>query len=748
MKNRPLFYLFAGVVLGEECYCINKIMAGAVAAFCLILYFYQRNGCDFLLCKSIRKTNQKKLLSRIFKSFFIGFILGICFVVAADPIPESGDMLEGEIRGTIAEIGAGKTKVIRLSPFAVKGKPMSGSLLLYGETENLLPGQSVMVNTKIQPYELPCNPGQFDLKQYYRCRGIYYYGFFEEMTVIEQTPDRYRSKLFALKKNCIARIRMHLSDKDSGVLCAVLLGEKSYLDSDLEELYQKNGIAHILAISGLHISMLGGTIYHFFKRIGISFLPSGLLSFVVMIPYCIMIGNAVSALRAVIMLMVWIGADIKGRGYDFLSSASLAGVLILGENPYYLFDAGFLLSFGAVFAIGCISPCFVNWKRGKQLWTGLSIWLVLLPIQLWFFFEVSPGSILLNLFVVPVMPLLLFFGIAGICTNFGLFFIFCHIILQFYERISIFPSLVFGKPKWFLLILYFVLFVIACYLLRKEKRIMAVLCLIVAVSSICLFHSHGFLIAFLDVGQGDCIVISSPSGKHYMIDGGSSDVSEVGKYRILPYLKSQAIHSLDYVIITHFDEDHYSGIEEIIGSYPIHHLLIFQNIGTKKEEGYQRIAQLAEQAGIEIHACSRGSQLKDEELSLICQFPEENYQAEKNQQSLVFLLRYHNFRCLLTGDLELEGEEEFVKMDLTGVEVLKVGHHGSKNATSESLLQKINPSLAIISCGKNNRYGHPHADTLKRLEEIGCQIKITANEGAVWIEEVHDRFLINTMSGK
>jgi competence protein ComEC len=246
---------------------------------------------------------------------------------------------------------------------------------------------------------------------------------------------------------------------------------------------------------------------------------------------------------------------------------------------------------------------------------------------------------------------------------------------------------------------------------------------------------QGFFVTFLDVGQGDCIVIHSPAGHTYMIDGGSTDVSNVGQYRILPYLKSQGISSLDYVMITHFDEDHYNGIEELMESgYPIKNLIVFRNIDAKEEE-YQTVKALALKNKTPIILFSKGDKLQEKNMSFICLFPEKSYEAEKNQQSLVFWLKYKEFDCLLTGDLEKQGEEDLCRMDLPKVELLKVGHHGSKNASSEALLAKIDPLYAVISCGINNRYGHPHADTIKRLKNQGSQIRVTAECGAVMVKE-------------
>ena len=735
MKNRPLFYVFAGVVLGEGCYCISKVMAGVCVALCLFLV-KDKEGSRFAFAK--------RLNIKIKISFLMGLLLGCLLMAAGEQIQEPKESIYGNITGTVAEIGAGMTDYIKLSPYQIDGNPMEGGILLYGKSEKLLPGQKVRIQTELVPYKAPVNPGQFDLRQYYRCRNIWYSGFYDDYTIINEREDRGKTFLFHLKKRWLERCQTSFSESDAGIMSAMLLGEKSYMDQELKERYQQNGVAHILAISGLHISMIGGTLYKLLRRIGMPFAASGVGSFLLMIPYCMLIGNAVAAFRATVMLILYIGADIKGRHYDFITATSVAGSLILIESPYYLYDAGFLLSFGAVFSIGCIYPCFRGWKRGAPLWLGLSIWLALLPIQLWFFYEISMCSILLNFIIVPLMGPLLFCGFAGLVWNWKPFFVGCHLILTLYEKLLVFPAIVIGKPSSIQICMYLLSLLLFCMLIKWKKNRYGIFCIMMGLYVLCASTHNGFSIYFLDVGQGDCIVINSPNGQHYMIDGGSSDISKVGKYRILPYLKSQGIQSLDAVILTHFDADHYSGIEEMMGFYPIKKMIIFEGTDTT-EEGYQKIKIQTEENQIPIYAFSKGDWIEDGAIRLTCLFPEQGYKAEKNQQSLVFLLSYKEFDCLLTGDLELEGEDRLVAMGLQQAEVLKAGHHGSQNATKEALLGQVKPLYSVISCGKDNRYGHPSQEVLDRLKESGSEILVTAERGAIWMEERKGRFSCETM---
>lgn len=702
-------------------------------AFCLIQILIGQKVCGFFFC-----------LKRYLNYFITGLLIGILLIVLENQNVISDTALSGEITGVVAEVGAGKTEVIKLRSLSVDNRQYDGYALFYGPTEGILPGYRVCIHTKMKAYDIPRNPGQFDLKQYYGCRNIYYSGFYENIEVIDSTDHKLLTAIYRQKSAWINKCRQYLTEEDSGILCAVLLGEKSFLDDKLKEQYQKNGVAHILAISGLHISMLGGTFYRLLKRLGLTFAPAGLLSFVVMIPYCIMIGNAVAALRAVMMLILFIGADIKGRSYDFLSSASLAGILILTENPYYLWDSGFLLSFGAIFAIGCVYPCFKMCGWGQTLWLGISVWLVLLPIQLWFFYETSPFSILLNFVVIPLMPLLVACGFLGLLTPAHMFFRLCHMILSFYQSNLIFPSYITGKPDFVQVFVYVMILCCFCALICRKKYLYSSFCMLIGIFLICISPAKGFQITFLDVGQGDCIVISSPYGHHYMIDGGSTDVSQVGKYRILPYLKSQGIKKLDYVMITHFDEDHYNGILEMLESdYEMEHLVIYQNTD-KADSGYQVICTEAKNRRIPVLLFSRNDILKDKELTLQCIFPAKNYSAEKNQQSLVFLLKYQSFSCMLTGDLEKDGEQDFCHLPLEDITMLKVGHHGSKNASNDELLDMIRPEYAVISCGMDNRYGHPHKELIERLNKRKINIYQTPESGAIWIKEIRHRMVIET----
>lgn len=279
----------------------------------------------------------------------------------------------------------------------------------------------------------------------------------------------------------------------------------------------------------------------------------------------------------------------------------------------------------------------------------------------------------------------------------------------------------------------------------KKQWIMAALCVL-------LFRAEGDLrITMLDVGQGDCIHIRSDSGRHYLIDGGSSTKNEVAEYQILPYLKSRGVSRLEAVFVTHSDIDHCNGIISLLEKGKENRLdigsLILPDVEEKcRDEQYHRMEELAAEQGIPVQYMSSGEFLEDEGLRLTCVHPSKGYEADTaNEYSLVLYLTYGKFTALFTGDAEGAGERaawQKAAEDKKELTLLKVAHHGSSYSTGEELLSELSPAYALISCGKNNRYGHPHKELLERLEAAGCRSYLTTESGAVTVRTDGERCVV------
>lgn len=531
-----------------------------------------------------------------------------------------------------------------------------------------------------------------------------------------------------------------------------------------------------MAISGLHLSFLGVGVYHLLRRITGSYTVGGLAGILFLSAYILMIGMTVSAFRAMVMFLFRIGADLLGRHYDSPTALAAAAVIVCLWRPLSLYDSGFWLSFGALIAIIFILPIFKN-LPAQSLWASVSVNLFLLPILMYSFYEFPIYGVFLNLLVIPLLSVLMAAGLIG--TMISLFwehageaiFLCCRMIFRVYEQSCEaalrlpFARVVTGQPDIWKILFYYVFLFAAVLLLRKKeenkgekrsrrKMVFLSVLLVSTGMTILLFTiqvKDKITITMLDVGQGDGLVIRGPEGKTYFMDGGSSDVKKVGEYRIEPYLLSQGIGSLDYVFVSHGDQDHISGIKEMVQrqktGVTIKRLVLPTQ--TVWDDALKELAELAAEEGILVFTMEKGQCLTEGKLSLTCIQPGKGEMEETgNSASLVLALRYGDFDMLFTGDVEGEGEKHLVD-HLQGEysecvwDVLKAAHHGSGNSTTEEFLKTAAPKYAFISAGKNNSYGHPHKETLERLKDAGTIVYSTQEEGAVTIVVSEGEFTIS-----
>ena len=632
-------------------------------------------------------------------------------------------------------------------------------------------GNAIRAAGELSFFQNARNPGNFDQKLYYQRQDIHGSAWAKEVEVVDDSIWKIRDWLSEFRSQWKKALIQAMGEKDGNVLSAMLLGEKSEMDPDTKELYQVSGIGHILAISGLHLSFIGIGAYRIFRRMTGSYTAGGIAGILLLVLYVMMIGVTISAVRALVMFLFRVGADMAGRHYDPPTALAAAAAAVLLWRPLSLYDGGFWLSFGAVFAMIIVLPIFKGLPV-QGFWASVSINLTILPVMLFYFFEFPPYSLLLNLFVIPLMSAMLLLGLLGSAAYaagipiavFGLRI--CKVILWLYEKCCEIgmgipgARMIAGKPRLWQIAAYYILLAAALVFLRRLRRkeikkasgmetagrirIMPLLALAAGIFILTFrFGEEGRLsVTILDVGQGDGIFIQGPAGGTYLIDGGSSDIKKVGQYRIEPFLKSRGVGRLDYVLISHGDSDHMNGVKDLIERRKIG-----IEIGTLVlpmqeawDEALCSLADMARQAGIQVAAIGPGQGIQEKEAALSCIQPAKGDEIQPgNEASMVLALSSGEFDMLLSGDVEGKGEELLTER-LTKTEqartweVLKVAHHGSRNSTSERFLQSVQPAFAIISAGEQNRYGHPHQETLVRLKERGIKIYSTQDKGAVMIE--------------
>lgn len=473
-------------------------------------------------------------------------------------------------------------------------------------------------------------------------------------------------------------------------------------------------------------------------------------------------------MRAVSMFLIATGAKILGRIYDMMTALSVSAMILLLESPAYLYNTGFLLSFGAVLGVGAVLPVFLKFsgiknKILKSLMGSVCVQLTTLPVMLWFYGEVSIIGIFLNLLVLPTVGIVLISGVFTAligCISPGLAVCVSlpgKLVLFAYDKLcSLGASLLFctwtpGQPKiWQAVIYYILLFSVtgaAGFLIKKEvknrrKLYLAKSGFVVSLAAALFVLSQRdrqhMEITCLDIGQGDAIAAQLPTGEVFLVDGGSSNKKNIGQYQILPFLKNQGISYVDAVFISHTDEDHISGVREIL-EY-MEKGLISLKIGnlilpgiSEKTEAWRELEALAKKVGIQVMTANKGDDFRigDGRISVLS--PEKGASGEDvNEDAVVFLLSYKNFRGLFTGDVGEETEKKLLSV-LTDVDFLKVGHHGSGYSSTQAFLDKIKPEVSVISCSESNTYGHPSPETIKRLEKSGSRVEYTMKSGAVTV---------------
>lgn len=663
-------------------------------------------------------------------------------------------------------------------------------------------GETVCLRGKFYKYKAATNPGQFDAEEYYEARGIL--GKLNQAVVIWQNHDcnPVSEALFELRKMLHERIEKCFSEKTAGVLQAVLLGESGKVEKDLKELYKQNGMVHILSISGLHISLLGMGLFELLRKCRVPVRVAAGLGVTVLVLYGFMVQAGVSAVRAIGMYIIHMLSYWCKRTYDGLTALGVMAVFILFTVKGAAWSSGFSFSFLSVLGILVIYPVLAKpledrMEKGEnrllhgikmflgKLLPGISITLATLPAQLWFLYKLPIWSVFMNLLVLPAMSILFIFGAVATLPGLTWLGFVPESILDAFESLgqwfSGLPvhSWITGKPQIWQVAIYYILLSLGLWYMRggrinkfSGKRNLTIKCGIVAGITCGLFliwmpwGGGKARVIFLDVGQGECCLVQTANGENYLFDCGSTTDAQVGERVLIPFLNYSGIDYLDKIFLSHLDTDHMNGIFYLLEKGPREGIGIGELI---LPDDYENCSELMgildydwQKRELALSAYRTGDGFERKHIRVECLHPNPKGEAmgktspdyTDNELSRCFYVLLEpgterELSLLLTGDVEGRGEEELIiemkKRDIYRVDILQVAHHGSRYATGETFLETVKGTLGVISCGKNNSYGHPHQETLGRMKEYSPQTTVFRTDecGQIVISKDKDEMVVN-----
>jgi competence protein ComEC len=642
----------------------------------------------------------------------------------------------------------------------------------------------------------------------------------------------------------VARVRRVLREKIdalfeknpqvAGVLRAMLLGDRSFVDRQEATDFQKTGVFHVLVVAGLHVGALAAFLFWTCRKLRLSMIWSMALTLTLLFAYVAVVEQRPPVLRAAVMTALVVIGSFFFRRLDLLNSAALAALILLVSKPLAIRDSSFQLTF---VAIGCIAGLALPWLertvqpyvramlgwrdvtrdamheprqaqfridlRSLARWIsqklphrlkeptenvvagGLAfsfrVWelfvltmalqIGMLPLMARDFHRITLAAPVVNLAAVPMMGIAVplgFLTLAGgllfpalgklLALLLGWLTLFLIHLVQWFAHFQRWSYRIPGPHRWVVLFFFIALVFLMAILrfnLPARQLIARTLCaglfagaLTIAVFPFAPRWSQGKLeVTILDVGQGDSVFVVSPKGKTLLVDGGggfrgflgqeNNLGSDPGEEAVSPYLWSRGFQRLDVVALTHAHQDHIGGLTAILQNFQVRSLWIGREVDSP---ALKNLEELARAKKIPIVHQARGSKLSWDGVGGEFLWPEvstgELASNAQNNDSLVLRLRYGSRAVLLPGDAEKQAESEMLSENIAEAmraDVLKTGHHGSKNSTTQEFLAAVRPQVAVISAGEDNPYGHPNRELLERLEQAGVWILRTAREGAVHV---------------
>jgi competence protein ComEC len=672
------------------------------------------------------------------------------------------------------------------------------------KVENIEVGDRIKISGKIERIRSARNPGQFDYALYLRRQGYtMQMRIFDAKNIVVldgPDPSLFTSLIFGTKQALHRRIEnSSVSPGVKELQYAMLLGERHEIDPGLKQKLIDTSTVHILAISGLHVGILVLAALFILRLFLVPYSIAALVAIIVAFFYAVMTGFAPSAARAFIISAAFLTAPIFKREADSLNSLALSALVLLGINPLSLFLPGFQLSYVAVASIFLFSKRIEKFlirlfrleidqgylligpfRRG--LYTclryplfyfamSLSAFIGVIPFAAFYFNMINPVSFISNIVVVPIVglfvPVTFMRHGLGAVTPFLSGFLdpvnnvlgnWLLGVIDIFAKLAFF-SLPVRSPSVLTMFYYYAVFLVVGFTPRLSKSVKGLVPIVgaavITFGAIHLvFEQPAVEVTFLDVSHGEAIFIKSPGGKTMLVDGGSIDISDIGGKVIVPFLHWRGIDQIDYMLITHLDYDHYSGLEKVVNTLPVKKIL-WGVLGEQDSDRFEKLLSAIKKKKIPMERVQAGDMINlDAETSISIINPDTKLVRagglSDNNASVVVRLSYGESSLLLCGDIESDLEYLLINEQYNlNSTVLKVPHHGSDSASSPEFINAVNPAAVVISCGRYSRKPAGLQQVVKRYRKRGTKVYRTDANGAVHLRMYPDKVrLFTTLKGE
>ena len=581
--------------------------------------------------------------------------------------------------------------------------------------------------------------------------------FLSSIAQIDRDPVRARTHTNPIYRSIADSCGRALNEKDCGIALAIVFGDQDAVESAEKDNFKRAGLLHLFAASGFNVALAAGFIMVLAHLAGAPKLGAASIAIATIFFYLWLIGPSPSVLRAVVMSVILYLSFFFGRKVDGLASTSFAALILLTINPNSLFDIGWQLSFASLLGILLVAPKISALFKPEisKLASPLSITLgaqvMVAPFLIYYFGQISTVAVLANPFASIIVAYVTGIGfISGLVSliwpalgqlGFSTLSPLLRLISQMSSFFANIPGSMLETKASLGMALGFIVVTILVFLLTKSMKgkltfpaiIIFVLC--VQASGVWFnlgqgFQREGLAVHFLDIGQGDATIIKSKSGSVILIDSGK-------EFSLLQReLRQRGVRRIDLLILSHAHADHLGAIAELINVYPVDKVI--EPGFPYDTRGYKEFKETLKKNGIERHIGRAGQRFKVGDVLVKILWPRPQMMrgtnSDVNNNSIVAKIEYKDFQLLMPGDIEEEAIETLTSgsVDLRA-QVLKVSHQGSSNGTTTRFLNRIKPEYAVISVGRNNPYGHPHAVTIRRLKRFVSDLGRTDYDGDVYV---------------